>query len=226
MEDFNMDQAEKQIETIRENTEKAHRDATIKNLEQQSEEADKEKQDFIIEVTSKLEFEKRYASDVDKTVEEMREMGFVAEVCTCEEDTCKGWVYTPTTVEAVNFNTDYENRYINKFFDGKEVYRSLKGSHYHYNRGCYLVGESLEYQLVTYSISDRLYSEAGKTYSPCMCSRAHFKKEFCCNKWWNELDETQKMWIHYYFYDISEAGKKATLQRVGIEDLHEGMIGD
>ena len=185
----------------------------------------KGRKDFTIKVKSmnKTEFEQQYATDSGKTVEELRKLGFVVEVCTCEEDICKGWVYTPTTVEAVNFNTDYENRYINKFFDGKGVYRSLKGTHYHYNRGCYLVGESLEYQLLTYSISDRLYSEEGKTYSPCMCSRAYFRKEFCCNKWWDSLTEDQKMYAHYHFHGMNSLVSSDRLKRVDMELLHEGI---
>ncbi len=208
MEDFTKEQAEKQIKTIKENTEKA--DTDLKTL--------------LLTKPDQLEFERQYASDAGKTIIEMRAMGFIAEPCTCGEDFhCKGWVYTPTTQEAVNFNTDYENRYINKFFDGKDLYRSLKGSHYHLY-GCSLTA-SEDYHLITLSIDNPYLNENGKTYSPDSCCRLLFEKEFCCNKWWNELGETSKMWIHYYFYDIADQEKKVLFESVGIDDLHEGMIG-
>ena len=102
MEDFTKDQAEEQIETIKANTEKAHRDATINNLEQQSKEADEAKDEFIKEI---------------------------------------------------------------------------------------------------------------------------IKRNFCCNKWWETLTEDQKMWIHYYFYDISSIDAMKRFKEVDIELLHEGMVG-
>ena len=173
---------------------------------------------------NKTEFEQQYATDSGKTVEELRKLGFVVESCSCKAENCKGWSMIPTTVEAQNLITDYENRYINKFFDGKDVYRSLKGSHYHLY-GCPLTA-SEDYHLITLSIKGPYLNEQGKTYSPDSCCRLLFEREFCCNKWWNELGETEKMWIHYYFHDISEAVKKELLESVGIEDLHEGIVGN
>ncbi len=173
---------------------------------------------------TKEEFETKYASDAELTVEELHKIGFVAEVCTCKKEDCKGWVYTPTTQEAVNFNLNYENRHINKVFDGRQVYKSFQGSHYHIH-GCPLTGSS-EYKLFTFSVSNEVLNYQGKTYRPCGCAIESYKRNSCCNKWWAELTEEQKIIVHYtcYYIDKPNRGLSNIPQVIRLHDsLIEGQ---
>ncbi len=170
---------------------------------------------------TKDEFEQKYATDSGLTVEELRKLGFVAEVCDCKEEICNGWKYTPTEQEAVNFNNDYENRYINKFFEGRSVARAQVGSHYH-TLDCLIIQGDRSYIVADYKLYAETRNYQGKTYSPHTCCRLLFEKEFCCNKWWDTLTEEQKMWIHYYVSDIGITMLQTN--RGSVEELHDGIV--
>jgi len=43
----------------------------------------------------------------------------------------------------------------------------------------------------------------------------------CCDAWWNRLTDTQKEWIHYYFYDIETRLQKVLLDELGDSTIHK-----
>jgi len=50
------------------------------------------------------------------------------------------------------------------------------------------------------------------------------KPNTCCDKWWNRLSNTQKEWIHYYFYDIEDRGIVEQLTISEIHKMHESRF--
>ncbi len=40
----------------------------------------------------------------------------------------------------------------------------------------------------------------------------------CCNNWWTNLTEEEKLWIHYYFYDMK---KQDLAKRLGVKKMHD-----
>jgi len=46
----------------------------------------------------------------------------------------------------------------------------------------------------------------------------------CCDKWWGRLSDAQKMWVHYYFYDIEAKNIIDRLGGAGVQDMHESRF--
>ena len=170
---------------------------------------------------TKKEFQIKWAIDADITLEEAIS-GWRFEACGCAEDGCRGWIASAETVEAQNSIDLDQNKYINKHFDGAEIWIDVKGNHYHTSFYCPMV-DPQTYTKQILSLDNFPLNEKGKVYRPDLCAHTKFRKEFRCNLWFSRLSEEQKMWIHYYFHDIDDKDKVDVVGQINIEDMHEGI---
>lgn len=51
---------------------------------------------------------------------------------------------------------------------------------------------------------------------------------FCCDQWWNTLTESQKYWVHFFFYDIHLIENTKVVERlsdaVDMKFLHDSKL--